>query len=129
MTTVKLHPKPTVSAPEGPKAAIVNASHEPVTITDSLERQITIKKLGPVERLRMLKLIGGFNIHYMGEASLVFLVTSIDGIPVNRPTTELQIEALYQKLGDEGTLAVAQAAQEHFGVTESADDRDALKNS
>ena len=44
-------------------------------------------------------------------AGLVFSVTEIDGIPVPLPTTEQQIEALVERLGDDGLDAIVQSLQ------------------
>lgn len=80
------------------------------TIQDSLGRELAIKRLGALDRLRIFKAIGSnlsSNAPYLGMAMLAFSVTAIDGIPVPAPGNEAQLEALIQKLGDEGIDAVA----------------------
>ena len=57
----------------------------------------------------MLKLIGqgnSDNLIYISSVSPAFLVTSIDGDPVAKPTTELQLDGLLQRLDEEGLEAV-----------------------
>lgn len=110
---------------ETPTQKIVRAANDPVEVVDATGRVIVIKKLTPVERLRMLKLIGGQNEHYMGMAALAYLVASIDGSPVTKPTSELQIEARIQQLGDDGIDAIAKGAAE---FAEDGAGVDELKN-
>lgn len=110
MTKIRIHDAPA----ETPSQSVIRAANEGVTVTDRTGRAIAIRRLGPVERLRMLKLIGGQNEHYMGMASLAFLVFSIDGDAIARPVNDLQLEALIQRLGDEGIEAVANGAVAHF---------------
>ena len=126
MTKVTVHSgeRPPV---ETPSQTVVRAANEIVPITDALGRTIGIKRLGPVQRLHMLKLIGGQNEHYMGMASLAFLVESIDGTPIAKPVNELQLDGLIGRLGDEGIETVAAGVVEHFG-TDEAKTRDEIKN-
>jgi hypothetical protein len=127
MTKVTVHTADQAPLVETPSQTVVRAANEVFPVTDSLGRVIGIKRLGPVQRLHMLKLIGGQNEHYMGMASLAFLVESIDGTPVSKPVNELQLDGLIGRLGDEGIEAVANGVVEHFG-TEEAKTRDEIKN-
>lgn len=115
MAKVQIHDNPaeTPSA-ETPSQAVIRAANEILTVNDALGRAIGIRRLAPVERLRMLKLIGGQNEHYMGMASLAFLVVGIDADPIAKPANDLQLEALIQRLGDDGIEAVANGALQHF---------------
>lgn len=116
---------------ETPSQAIVRSANEVVTVTDANGRSIGIKRLGPVERMRMFKVIGGEqakNDAYLGIAALAFLVRSIDGDTINQPTSELQLEGLVQRLGDDGLNAVGQGVVDHFQETQE-ESTEALKNS
>ena len=76
----------------------------------------------------MFEVVGADNSRndaYLGYASLAFHVTSVDGDPVTRPANRLQLEALVQRLGDDGLEAVGKALEATL-VTEP--DADAIKN-
>lgn len=102
------------------------------TTTDSRGRKIAIKKLSPLDRMRLFKLLGADgsqNPMLFGYAALAASVTSIDGVTEHMPTSEAQLYALVERLGDEGLDAIAEAHREHFGAGEDNDaDRDAIKN-
>lgn len=97
-------------APETPSQQIVNAASQTTDLKDSTGRVITIKMLKPLDRLRMFEVIGAENSkneQYVGYASLAFLVAAIDGEPVAKPSTKIQLEALMQRLDDPGLEAIA----------------------
>jgi hypothetical protein len=79
---------------------------------DRTGREITVRLLTALDRLRLFKAIGATlaeNPPYLGMAILAFSVAEIDGVPVPSPATESQLEALVQRLGDEGVDAIAEA--------------------
>lgn len=95
-----------------PSARIAEAAAGNATAQDELGRVLTIRRPGPVDRLRMFKALGpelAQNTTYLGMAMLAASVTAIDDIPVPMPGNELQLEALVQKLGDAGFAAIARA--------------------
>jgi hypothetical protein len=110
MAKVTIHDKPQ----DTPSQAIVREANGVFIVRDVNGREIGIKKLNALERLKMLKVIGGFNDNALGYASLAFHVASIDGNIVNRPVTEAQVESIIQKLDDEGLNAVSIGIVEHF---------------
>jgi len=98
--------------------------------TDKDGRTIGIKKLGPVERMRMFSIIGAENARndaYLSIAALAFLVVEMDGAPVVRPGNMLQLEGLVSRLGDNGLEAIAIEAAERFAPEQI--DESAVKNS
>lgn len=131
MAKVTVHKAAEPSLDASPSEQVVKAASAVVTVNDDRGRAISIKKLGPVERMRMFKVIGpdgARNEAYLSIAALAFLVVSIDGEDVIRPTSELQVEAIIQRLGDEGLDAVGTGAVKHFGPAGEVD-RDTVKNS
>ena len=116
---------------ETPSRSIVRAANAEEFIEDSRGRRLGVRKLKVLERLNMLKLIGNGNsdnLLYVSSVSPAFLVTSIDGDPVEKPTTQLQLDALVQRLDEEGLEAITLWASRENGQSE-AEDRTALKNS
>jgi hypothetical protein len=113
---------------ETPSQSIVKAANQPATLIDARGRSIGFKKMGPLDRLRLFEVIGAENSkneQYAGYAALAFLVTSIDGEPVARPSNKIQLEALVQRLDDDGMNAIAEHLQSQ---AEQNTDEATLKN-
>ena len=131
MAKVTVHTGESVAkapAADTPSQAIVKAAAMPQAVTDAQGRTLGVKKLGPLDRMKMFEMVGPENAKnepYLGYAILALHVTGIDGEPVGRPANRLQLEALVQRLGDDGLDAVGAAIQS----TMPADpDPDAIKN-
>lgn len=104
MAKVKVH-----DGAETPSQVAVNSANAVTVVKDALGREIGIKKMLTLDRLRMFEVVGpenSKNDQYLGYAALAFSVVSIDGVAYSRPTNKLQLEALVQHLGDEGMEAV-----------------------
>lgn len=103
-------PVPTPAAPATPGVTIIDARN--ATVRDDQGRLIKVKRLGAQARYRLFRALGAENvenrlmIHY---ATLAGSVIEIDGAPIPFPNTELQVEALIQRLDDEGLEAVMSA--------------------
>jgi hypothetical protein len=97
-----------------PSAQIIAAAALSLSARDADGREITLRRMTALDRLRLFKAIGPVlaqNNPYLGMAMLAASVSSIDGVPVPPPVTEAQIEALVGKLGDRGLAAVAAAME------------------
>jgi hypothetical protein len=71
-----------------------------------------VRRLSALDRLRLFKALGpdlAENAPYVGMALLAISVTEIDKIPLPPPRSEGQVEALIQRLGDDGLAAVSDA--------------------
>jgi hypothetical protein len=109
-----------------PSARIVAAAQAAPTVVDAQGRRLALRRLGALDKLRLFKAVGPVlaqNQPYLGMALLACSVAAIDEVPVPAPGTEAQIEALVQRLGDDGIAAVADALQQ-----DAAPDLDAAKN-
>ena len=94
-----------------PSQRIVFEAARETDVTDSSGRVLRIRRPGALDRLRLFKAVGpglASNERYVGYAMLAMCVTSIDGIPQPAPTNEGQLEALVQRLGDAGMVAIGQ---------------------
>jgi len=103
---------------EAPTARTVREANTPVTLTDARGRQISIRRLGTLDQMRLLELVGADNSkneQYLGLAGLAYSTVSIDGEPCSRLVNKLQLEARVAQLDDDGMAAVAVATVEHFG--------------
>jgi hypothetical protein len=100
---------------ETPSGRIVAAAVAPLTVRDGDGRDLVLRRLGPLDRLRLFKTLGSElaqNPPYLGMAMLAASVTAIDDIPVPVPATEAQVEALVLRLGDSGMAAIAAGLSE-----------------
>lgn len=112
-----------------PSEEIIQQANRSFSVTDARGRKIGIKKIGALDRMKLFEAVGPENCKneaYLGYASLAFHVISIDGEPEMRPANQRQLEALVQRLDDDGFEAVAQGVKDHFVPAESG--MDAVKN-
>ncbi len=100
---------------DGPSSRIVAASMAPIAVCDGRGRQLCLRRVSALDRLRLFKALGpelAQNVPYLGIALLAVAVTAIDDVPVPPAVTEGQLEALVHRLGDDGLSAVADALVE-----------------
>ncbi len=93
-----------------PSAQIVAAASTTLVVRDADGRELVVRRMTALDRLRLFKAIGPVlsqNNPYLGMAMLAASVVAIDTVPVPPPVTEGQIEALVARLGDTGIAAVA----------------------
>lgn len=104
-------------------AQVTQATTQPESVTDSLGRTLSLRKVGALQKLRLFKACGAnaSSNPYLGMAMLASAVSAIDEIPVAQPVNEQQIEALVQRLGDEGLEAVGTAMGGSEGSQETVD--------
>ncbi len=79
-------------------------------IQDRTGRTISLRRVGVVEQLRLFKVVGpelSENRAYIGLARVAASVAEIEGIPIPFPSSEVSIEAVLERLGEEGVSAVA----------------------
>ena len=65
---------------------------------------------------------------YMAMVLPRIYITAIDDEAIYQPISKREVEALIQKLDEEGIQAVMQGVQEHFGTQDAEKDKAALKN-
>ncbi len=129
-----------MTAAVGGATVTINPSNLPVskpapkdlTVTDALGRAIRLKKPNPLANLDFAKAAGGdkLNLLYLAEVAHLKFVAAIDDQPVATPSTEGELRALYQRLGEEGNDAAMRGITEHFLGSAAAKGQEAeLKNS
>lgn len=73
-------------------------------------RVIKVRRLTALDTLRLFKLAGpalAQNQPWLSLATLAYAVTEIESVPVPVPVTELQIEALVERLGEQSLALIA----------------------
>lgn len=114
-----------------PSEEVVRDANAVVHVTDARGRKWGVKRLGPAKRMRLFAILGNDlaqNQMYLGHAALAASVVDVDGEEIPFPQTALLLEALVQRMDDDGLEAVAGAIAEHFGVKGSDEVVAAAKN-
>lgn len=113
-----------------PSAEIIAAAVSECTVSDSRGRVIVLKKPGVLAQYRIVEVIGDSakNEVYMGMVLPLIYVASIDGDPVFQPGKKSELEALIQRLDDDGINAVMVGVQKNFGIADPEGDKAKLKN-
>ena len=109
-------------AGEAPSEQIVKKASERTTVEDARGRSIAIRKLSPLDRMRMSKAAGAENSTnqpYMLYALVACSVVSVDGNEQIVPTNERQLEAAISLLGEEGYEAALDAVIKMYGSEQS----------
>jgi hypothetical protein len=119
------------SGPALASAEIIAAAVERPTVQDKRGRTITLRKLGPVQRTRLLKVIGpdsSRNLPLVGYYTMAVSVFAINGEEEAFPTKEMQLEGMLERLGDDGLEAVAEGWKKAGWSSEDEGKPDAIKN-
>ncbi|WP_454751692.1 hypothetical protein [Cupriavidus necator] len=100
-----------------PSQEIVAAAATEVIVDDARGRKLTLKKPGLLAQFRLTEAMGpdaAENGAYRAMCMPLMWVVAIDGERVNLPTSKLEIEALIQRLEDDGFLAINMGIEKHF---------------
>lgn len=103
---------------ETPSAQIVREAVQETEIKDARGRVLSMRKPGIVARMRLIDMVGpetAMNQPYMMHAIAARWVTAIDGEAVVPPGKKSELEALCQRLDDDGLDAVMSWLTEQFG--------------
>lgn len=115
-----------------PSESVVKSATEIKYITDTRGRKLGVQKPRALLRYRLLKILGAEsakNEPLLGNAMLAFLVHDINGDQLPPINSERQLEAMIDRLDDDGLAAVAQCLTEKFGIAPVADAEENIKNS
>lgn len=113
-----------------PSAELINKAVAEVTITDARGRTFTLKRPGVLAQYRLVDMLGesAKNEVYMGMVLPLTYVAAIDGQPEGAPASRRQLDALIQRLDEDGIAAIMVGVQENFGTADPEKDKAALKN-
>ena len=79
-------------------------------------KKITLKRPEVLAQLRLVDAIGesASNRVYLAMCLPLMYVADIDGVPVHLPATKREVEALFQRLDEDGLEAVNEGIAEYF---------------
>lgn len=135
MAKAKVRP----SSDASPSNEVIRSAHEEAEEVSNDGRVIRTRKLSPRRRMQVFAGIGpelSQNQQYWGTAMLAAAVVAIDGETITPPNTRREIEALVERLGDDGLLAAGRAlgslmgveVDEDGNVIKDNDEKDIAKN-
>lgn len=116
---------------ETPSTQMIKSASAEVVVTDARGRAITLKKPGVLAQFRMIEMLGAAaaaNQVFVNMVLPVTFVTAIDGDPVSRCSTRGELDALIQRLDEEGIQAVMEGVPQHFSPPNLEKDAEAVKN-
>ncbi len=122
MATVTMHD--TAAQAETPSQQIVADANRVVRVTDARGRVLGVRKITTSIRRRVYKTISaenGSKESYMGLVILAATCVDIDGQQIPLPTSELQFDALVDRLEDDGFEAIALAHKQNFMKKDDAE--------
>lgn len=121
------HPNVTIN--DTPSAQLVAQATRDADITDSTGRIIKLRKPGVLAQFRLIEAVGDSakNEVYMAMVMPLLFVASIDGEDVEPIVRKSELEALINRLGDDGVAAVVGKVAELFGARDPEADKAALK--
>ncbi len=119
-----------VSHTQSPSEQFIKEGKEEYSIIDSNGRNLTIKKPNLVDQYRFVAALGdelSSNRTFCAMCNPIRFVTSIDGIPVSRPTNINEIYALIDRVNEEGLMAVVEGIKKHYADETEEEAKENLK--
>jgi len=119
-----------VTLNQTPTAQVIAKAAAAVTITDTRGRSITLKKPGVLAQFRLIEALGetAKNEVYVRMVMPLIYVAEVDGEPVPPPVRKSEIEALIQRMDEDGIAAVMEGVATHFGAPDPEAEKAAVKN-
>ena len=129
MSDVKVEISKATPPAATPSQQILAKAQDSIVVVDARGRQITLRKPGVLGQFRLVEALGktAENIVYLNMALPIIFVAAIDGEPVIPPATKLEIEALLQRLDEDGLEAVEKGAAQHWRRSDPEADKEAIK--
>jgi hypothetical protein len=111
---------------ETPTAQLLANAAAEFLVEDSKGRVFTLQRPGILAQFRIVEVMGASaDIQtYRGMVTPLIYIAAIDGDPIAKPVNKLQLEALIQRVGDEGLDAVVKGIVKHFGDKEDDPEAD-----
>ncbi|NMM21844.1 MAG: hypothetical protein HHJ15_18145 [Rhodoferax sp.] len=114
-----------------PSDDVIAQAVKPCVVLDAQGRSITLQKPGVLAQFRMIEMLGGEtakNQVYVGMVLPLLYIASIDGEALPRLSSKRELEALIQRLDEDGIECVMKGVAANFGSPNPASDEEKLKN-
>lgn len=129
--TLRTGETPVAATADTPSEAVVKSATEIKYVTDVRGRKLGVQRPRALLRFRLLKILGADNARndpLLGNAMLAFLVVDINGDRLPPINSERMLEAMIDRLDDDGLAAVAECLTTQFGIAPVVDAQDDVKN-
>lgn len=123
-------PSFTLRKPETPTEQVMAQATAQVTTTDARGRVLTLAKPGVLAQFRLIEMLGpetAKNQVYVAMVLPLMYLSAVDGEAIPKPSTKRELEALIQRLDEDGITAIAMGVEKNFGAPNPAGDEDRLK--
>jgi hypothetical protein len=106
---------------KSPTDEVLESAKKEYEVIDKRGRVIKLKKPSIRCNLTLAKALGqdAKNEVYMQMLLPLYFISSIDGDPVGSLSVENELFALYDRLDDDGIIAVANGIRQHWGIEEN----------
>lgn len=139
MAKVEIEPGAGPPADESPSAELIRKAMQDEVITDERGRALKMRKPSVLAQYRLIEALGELasNQTYMQMVNPLLYLGEIDGAQVFLPKNKKEVEALIQRLDDEGLAAVmgwyianviGPTSDAIEAATKAAEEKAALKN-
>lgn len=114
---------------ESPTTQLIAKAAAHAEVTDSRGRVFRIAKPGILAQFRIIEVMGkSADIEtFRGMVTPLIYIAAIDGDEVSQPINRMQLDALIQRVGDDGLEAVVHGVVKHFGKSDAEAEKAALK--
>ncbi|MCA3183920.1 MULTISPECIES: hypothetical protein [unclassified Cupriavidus] len=108
-----------------PSQQIVAAAAAEVVVKDAKGRALTLRKPGLLAQFRLIEAMGAesaANDVYRMMCMPLLCLVAIDGEAILQPTTKMQLEALIQRVEEDGFVAIQEGSVQFAGASQGLDD-------
>ena len=121
--------EPTVTINDSPSAQVIAKTQTEFSVTDARGRVIKLKKPAVLAQYRLVEALGdsASNGTYMAMVLPLIYVVAIDEDAVYPAMKKSEVEALIQRLDEDGIQTVMEGVQECFGKVDPEADKKDLK--
>lgn len=129
MTKLTINKAPGASA-DSPSAQVAAKAAAAITVHDTRGRAITLRNPGVLAQYRLIEALGATaaNETYMRMVMPLLYVGEIDGDSAIYMSKKSEVEALIQRLDEDGVAAVMAGVAEHYGQQDPEAEKATLKN-
>lgn len=120
----------TETSPESASQVLIKeAAKEIFLAPDPRGRVFGIRKPGVLAQFRLVEIMEDTakNEVYMNMLTPIVFCTSIDGEPIPFPNSKREVEALIQRIDEDGMVHLAAGLKTHFGPQDPKKDQAAIK--
>lgn len=105
---------------DAPSAELIREAKKEAVVTDARGRKIRLVKPAVLAQFKIVKILGeaAANQTYMSMVFPLLFVAAIDDDVMFFPTKEIDIEALINRLDEDGIAAVMQGVQDNFAAVD-----------